>query len=324
MLKTNGIKTVEFYVEAEGENIVNWNTNFSIKKKINKNNTDYVNNHMFPPLRSYLNEAENKNGIYDKKFITNFDPKKTPLYVSQNCIRFNLYKDEKYITCNIKNKKDVSEMLASLTGLTRGYLIQNLGFRRTSCLYISDFNDTLHNLNYEQFTKQSFEDVGSEKVYKSNSFFSKFTAGKTRYIAKGFINIEELQFICLDNRYGRMSAELSPSQIGGVKENIENYIKSLDITGEKTPRLSFSKNYKRFNNVGRSYLKPEAGFVLNDDAMDILVNELLERIRGLQILRTGGYMNVTNLDVFYNSTPTIFTGKEKEKKEKYFEYYVEG
>merc|ERR1712224_129461 len=67
--------------------------------------------------------------------------------------------------------------------------------------------------------------------------------------------------------------------------------------GEKNPEVIYSNNYVR---VGAIANKGEAGVLLNDDALDLIIEEMLSRIKNLYIQQAKGYLKVESLDVDYN------------------------
>ena len=77
---------------------------------------------------------ENSDDYDDIDFIKN------PLYISQNCIRHHLFRNQAY---DIHYAKDstLEKVLASITGLIRGYVVPASQCKRTSPLLIEDFVD---------------------------------------------------------------------------------------------------------------------------------------------------------------------------------------
>jgi hypothetical protein len=46
----------------------------------------------------------------------------------------------------------------------------------------------------------------------------------------------------------------------------------------------------------------EAGILLNDDAIDLVVNDIIERIKGLVIKQSKGHLSVDSITVSYSTT----------------------
>ena len=137
-----------------------------------------------PKLRGYTNltgKVKDETGYKYKKEATDLDFQKTPLYISQNCVRHHLFREQAF-DLHHAAEKDATKILTSLTGLVRGYVIPVSQYKRTSPLLLEDFVDQLGNGNFEQFVQAGECD--------SSSFFSKTTFGDTKYISYGSLSIE--------------------------------------------------------------------------------------------------------------------------------------
>lgn len=192
MEKITGIKSVDFKITALGHGVVNWNGPTTLS---NEGRT--VDNHTLPKLRGYTNltgKVKDETGYKYKKEATDINFKETPLYISQNCIRHHLFRAQAF-DLHFAAEKNLEKVLASITGLVRGYVVPSSQCKRTSPLLLEDFVDQLGNGNFEQFGQAGERD--------SSSFFSKTTFGDTRYISYGSLSIEQLQFISLDNKFDR-------------------------------------------------------------------------------------------------------------------------
>src|SRR5690606_7972223 len=158
-------------------------------------------------------------GFRYKKEPTDINFKETPLYISQNCIRHHLFREQAF-DLHFAAEKSLEKVLASLTGLIRGYVVPASQCKRTSPLLLEDFVDQLGNGNFEQFGQAGERD--------SSSFFSKTTFGDTKYISYGSISMEQLQFISLDNKFDRAAMIIKDNQGDEVAKLVENFIKSLN------------------------------------------------------------------------------------------------
>jgi len=306
-MKKFGIKSVDIKIEADGFGIVNWNGSASL---FLAGGTEKVDNHILPKVRGLdIHRVHNLKQIDDR----------ARLYISQNCIRQAIFKDYSYGLKNV-TLDNVSDVLCSILGLVRGYVIaeNKTSLKRKSSLYITDFvssEDT--KLNYEQFTQAGARD--------STSIYSKHTTGKTEYTAHASINIEDLQFLPLEDSLGRSCFREILSEQEGLElaEKITKSLIELDFSGEKNPQAVFSNNYKRVNSICKV---GEAGILLNDDAIDIIVKEIISLIENLSIVRTAGYVRVNKIIVDYNSGIPLrikndIDSIETEKTEKYNVYY---
>lgn len=286
MSKITGIKSVDFKIKAFGHGVVNWNGPTSLS-----NEGKTVDNHTLPKLRGYTNltgRIKEETGYKYKKEATDINFKETPLYISQNCIRHHLFKEQAF-DLHYADKQNVDEVLASLTGLIRGYVIPSSQFKRTSPLLIEDFVDQLGNGNFEQFGQAGERD--------SSSFFSKTTFGDTQYEAYGSISIEQLQFISLDNKFDRASMVIEDTQGEELAQKITDFIQSLDTSRE--PKATFHENYVR---KGTIFDIGETGILLDEIAIDILINTTLQMLQDLAIKQAKGYMYVDKIEVDYNDS----------------------
>lgn len=286
MSKITGIKSVDFKIKAFGHGVVNWNGPTSLS-----NEGKTVDNHTLPKLRGYTNltgRIKEETGYKYKKEATDINFKETPLYISQNCIRHHLFKEQAF-DLHYADKQNVAEVLASLTGLIRGYVIPASQYKRTSPLLIEDFVDQLGNGNFEQFGQAGERD--------SSSFFSKTTFGDTEYEAHGSISVEQLQFISLDNKFDRASMTIEDTQSEDLAQKITDFVKSLDPSQE--PRATFHENYVR---KGTIFDTGEAGILLDDTAIDVLINTTLQMLQDLAIKQAKGYMYVDKIEVDYNDS----------------------
>jgi len=190
-------------------------------------------------------------------------------------------------------------VLASVTGLVRGYVVPSTQNKRTSPLLMEDFVDQLGNGNFEQFGQAGERD--------SSSFFSKTTFGDTEYKSYGSISIEQLQFISLDKKFDREAMEVKDGQGEEVAQAVQEFIQSLD--GSLKPRAIFHPNYVR---KGTIFEEGEVGILLDDDATKALINHILERIQNLSIRQAKSYMYVDTVLVDYNDSNRMMRIKSNE------------
>ena len=286
MQKVTGIKSVDFKIRAFGHGVVNWNGPTTLS---NEGRT--VDNHTLPKLRGYTNltgKVKDETGYKYKKEATDIDFQKNPLYISQNCIRHHLFRDQAF-DLHFAAEKSLEQVLASLTGLIRGYVVPASQCKRTSPLLLEDFVDQLGNGNFEQFGQAGERD--------SSSFFSKTTFGDTEYISYGSISIEQLEFISLDNKFDRAAMIIKDNQGQAVAQKVQDFIQSL--APERNPKATFHANYVR---KGTIYQEGEVGILLDQVAIDILIKTTLELISNLSIRQAKGYMYVDSIEVDYNDS----------------------
>lgn len=312
MNKIEGIKSVDFKISASGSGVVNWNGSFKV---YNPTAGKSVENHQLPKMRNVdpLRLEKLNDEILSK----------AQLIVSQNCFRHELFKNE---TANLKsvNIENVLDVLCSLTGLVRGYVIAdkttNLSLKRKSCLLLEDLIDETTILRYEQFSNSGERN--------ETSIYSKTNADKTNYTAYGSIVIEDLQFIVLEDSFGRSAYHdvISIEDGKKVEGMLNDYLKSLDFEGTLNPQVVFHKNYVRNGSIMKN--QGEAGLLLNDTAIDLLVKEILERIASVFIKQAKGYLVVDNVLVDYNTKSPMRIKKDESivnsfKNNDYAIYYHE-
>ena len=328
MEKITGIKSVDFEVVAYGHGVVNWNGSTTVR---GSDGLD-INNHSMPKLRGYSNLTgeESEKGHKFKKEATDIDFKETPLYISQNCIRHHLFREQAYDLHFAKTVEDVKELLASVTGLVRGYVVTIKGSpvqpKRTSALLIEDFVEQWGNGNFEVMSRAGSKEKEENKKgqMKSDSFFTKTTFGDTKYIAYGSISIEQLQFISLSPNFDRCAMPITDTDGEEFAKQIQDFIKSLDPSRE--PKATFHTNFVR---KGAIYKQGEAGILLDDTAIDILVETTLNMIENLVIRQAKGYMYVDSVSRDYNSSNKMMRIKRTRslndvipiKKEPYAVYF---
>ena len=286
MEKVTGSTSVDFKIKAFGHGVVNWNGPTTLSSEGRT-----VDNHTLPKLRGYTNltgKIKDETGYKYKKEATDINFKETPLYISQNCIRHHLFREQAF-DLHFAGEKSLDKVLASITGLVRGYVVPASQCKRTSPLLIEDFVDQLGNGNFEQFGQAGERD--------SSSFFSKTTFGDTEYISYGSISIEQLEFISLDNKFDRCAMVIKDNQGEAVAQQVQSFIQSL--APNRNPKATFHSNYVR---KGTIYEQGEVGILLDQDAIDILVQTTLEMIHNLSIRQAKGYMYVDSLEVDYNDS----------------------
>ncbi len=295
--KITGIRSVDFKIIAKGHGVVNWNGPTTLVGDGGKT----VDNHTMPKLRGYTNLSgkEKDTGYKYKKEATDIDFKKNPLYISQNCVRHHLFREQAF-DVHYATEKNIQNLIASMTGLMRGYVVPASQNKRTSPLLLEDFVDQLGNGNFEQFGQAGERD--------SSSFFSKTTFGDTEYISYGSISIEQLEFISLDKKFDRASMTVKTGEGEKVAKLVEDYIQSIDEKG-RSPKALFHENYVR---NGTIFEEGEVGILLNSDAVDVLIDATLDKLKELTIRQAKSYMYVDEVMVDYNDSSNMMRIKQDE------------
>jgi hypothetical protein len=296
--KITGIRSIDFKIIAKGHGVVNWNGPTSLRLDSGKT----ADNHTMPKLRGYSNltgKEKEDTGYKYRKEATDIDFKETPLYISQNCVRHHLFKAQAF-DLHYADRKNIKNVLASITGLVRGFVVPATQNKRTSPLLLEDFVDQLGNGNFEQFGQAGERD--------SSSFYSKTTFGDTEYISYGSINIEQLQFISLDKKFDREAMEIKTGEGEKVAKLLEEYIVSIDTKG-RSPKASFHENCVR---NGTIFEEGENGIILNDDAVAVVIDETLKMLNELSIRQAKSYMYVDEVIVDFNDSTQMMRIKHDE------------
>ncbi|MBF0275863.1 MAG: hypothetical protein HQK84_11590, partial [Nitrospinae bacterium] len=287
MKKITGIKSVDFKIEALGHGVVNWNGPTTLTGDGGKT----VDNHTLPKLRGYTNltgKIKDETGYKYKKEATDINFKETPLYISQNCIRHHLFRDQAF-DLHYAGDKNLEKVLASVTGLIRGYVVPSSQCKRTSPLLMEDFVDELGNGNFEQMGRSGGKEKEMNKKGedKSSTFFSKTTFGDTKYTSYGSISIEQLQFISLDKKFDRPAMVIKEGEGEGIAKTVQDFIQGLNP--DLKPQATFHTNYVR---NGTIFEEGENGILLNSDAIRALIEFTLQQISELSIRQAKSYMYV--------------------------------
>ena len=312
MQKVTGIKSVDFKIKALGHGVVNWNGPTNLAQESGTT----VDNHTLPKLRGYTNLSGKvkDTGYKYRKEPTDIDFEKTPLYISQNCIRHHLFRDQAF-DIHYAAERSLQGVLASITGLVRGFVVPSSQCKRTSPLLLEDFVDQLGNGNFEQFGQAGERD--------SSSFFSKTTFGDTEYESYGSISIEQLQFISLDKKFDRAAMVITEGQGEEVAQAVQDFIQALNPN--LSPQAVFHANYVR---GGTIFEEGENGILLNNDAVAALVKHTLQMISELSIRQAKSYMYVDSIEVDYNDSHKMMRIKRGESTNpqpsgKYAVYFYE-
>ncbi len=299
--KVTGIKSVDLKIAASGNGAVNYNGTVSLMGPKGME----IKNHMMPKLRGYTNETgkvREDSGYRFKKSASEVNFIENPLYISQNCIRHHLFKDQSYdfhFASKKGSDKDPKHLLLSISGLLRGFVVPSTQCKRKSPLLIEDFVDHLGNGNFEQ--------LGNSGSKDSNSIFSKTTFGNTEYTSFASISIEELQFISLDKKFDREAYVLKNKKEGLLlADELTDLLKDFDPNFKGSPAAEFGEYYRK----GSIYKEVECGLLLNQDAIKLLIVSMIELIEELSINQAKGWMSVDGIECDYNDSGSMMRIKK--------------
>ena len=269
-----------------------------------------VKNHTMPKLRGYTNKSgkfkEKEDGPdYEyRKHADDINLKETQLYISANCFKHHLFREQAY-DLHFAQTNNAIEALCSITGLVRGYMITKgtEPLKKQAALFVEDSVDQLGNGNVEILSRcgdrenekgELKRDGKTEK--KANSFFTKLTFGDTEYETYASFNIEELQFISLDSKFDRKALSVSEKNREKAAEAVQDFICSINTNPDLKPVATFGHYVRK----GTIYHQSQEGILLNNDAIQVLIDVMINRIRELCIRQGQGYMVVQDVTVDYN------------------------
>lgn len=296
-----GIKNVDFIITATGEGIVNSNGSFSV---YNPAAGKVVNNHMFPKLRG-MDPMQRLAKAGEGSMVVNLSDSaigSAQLIVSAECIRASIFKDVSFGLAQV-TVENVASVLASLHGLVRGYLITEGGrnFARKSPLFVTDFECANPGLVFNQGTNSKARGTENE----ATSIYSYFKTDRDLgYIGKASLSIEDLQFIPMENSLGRSSFDhqISVAKGNAVAERITQFLTDIAKDGQ-VPEARFVRKVVRVGSVSQS---GDAGILLNDDALRVVIDQIKDLIESLYIRQGKGFLQVVDVLVDYNDGNRVF------------------
>lgn len=274
------VKQVNFKFELEGNGIVNfdsgdqkylWNRE---SKEGNKNKfTSSDNNNVYAKKFYYRDE----NGVLRYK-----------IKISSDALRNAIFKGDAIATnptiCH--HKSLLNSFIGSTLGLVRGYMFagKNETLKRKSPLTITAAVQTNNAESHMEFHSRSGQKkINDDSDSGDTSIFNKETIGEITYEGKGFINLQDLEFISCDPIFDRYSF------------NSDDY---------EILKTFLSKNIPGFNSeLGYYTLKSslidvaEYGIKLNNQNVLFLVKEALKRIFEISIVKAGAYAKISKLSV---------------------------
>lgn len=176
--------------------------------------------------------------------------------------------------------------------IIRGYMYADASsqtIKRASAYSIADaeiVNDVVSNIEVRTTTGPR----------NDTSLFFEESIGKTEYSAVGFIDLDSLSFISLDNRADRLA--ILPED----KENVlANLIKAF---GEDSVETGY---YFKKDTADILY---ENGIVLGNSALNVLVKDLLNKISKINIQSKGHFAQTSKLEIRYIDDPLNQLGED--------------
>lgn len=320
MSKKNFIKAVEFKITARGEGIVNHNGSSPV---YNPAAGKTIENHLMPKILGFNPMVRMKTTEGDKTMpLSLADPmwETAAIYVSPACMRkalFSYFDNIQEVTRDM-----AAEVLSNPDGLMRGYLITEGGanFARKSPLRLGKMICWEPGLVYNQGSKS-----GARTETSIYSYFE--TKPDIEYVGYGSISIEDF-FIPLENTMGRSQySEVVTKKDGeALAATITQNLK--DQSGREDVGAKFVLAARRKGASKKGFT--EAGIMLNEAAIDFIIENFLDNLRTLVIRQGKGHLYVTDVALDYNDghsmrikTPGRESQVQPTKTKPYYEYFEE-
>jgi hypothetical protein len=273
------IKEVKFQISMEGSGLVNfdsgdqkhlWNRE---SKNGNKNKFTSIDNNNVYGKKSFIRLEDNSLG-YDNK-------------ISAECLRNSIFRgDAIAINPSISHHKSLLyQFIGSVLGLIRGYVFAgDETIKRKSPLTIIIANKTNNAESCMEFHARSGQKKKNDDSGKSDTtVYNKETIGDITYQSRGFINIQNLEFLSCDPIHDKYA--FNPDDYNILKfylsKSLPNFNSDLGYYSLKTAQSD----------------APEYGVKLTNEQIVYLIKETLKRILNIKILRATAYAKVDSLKV---------------------------
>ena len=212
---------------------------------------------------------------------------------------------------------------ASKEALVRGYMIANKGctYKRASSLYIDDasvvpdedsntaeFNVALctSSAKKKENTKKGDDDTSDTSMFRAESF------SKAKLVAEGYLDLQDIGFISLDNRFDRLA--FFDDQGVYLKKYRDALKKSLKCSDD----IPEPQHYARVANS----IYVEFGIQLTDDQIKCLIKDTFTRLYNFRLTKRTGSLRVSSvefrpvykgefaIDYQYGNIPWTFTNSK--------------
>ena len=326
----------------------NFNNIKSITGKVTFNGTGSINNdsnyqkNVLYNLGFKINGADkdfNDNVTYHKKeFFKENGENKFRYKVSHDCIRHAMFNEEMpyYNNGLIYLPHVLYNGITSPTMIARGYMFTEkkikLNLKKKSAFCISDAlsKDVCDTIVVETCSragnpgkKQVIETIdknGNTKITTkgATSLFVRENVGEHEYEATFGIDLTELQFIPLDDFYGRKSANID------TKESIDLYISCMKRNFETSEEIEIKPYYLKTSIMGEECA--EEGILLTEEMVNKVIHTILNKLIKTKIERPslGGFFNFKGIELTINfadgSEKTITVTSENDINGIFFGY----
>lgn len=279
------IKKINFKLELEGRGVVNFDGDEQ-RSFLNEHcGTKYFNENYKLAKKSFTKKNNSKISFVDKNGKEYYDDTDYKLKISSSCLRNAIFNND----FNVQNPRIciassiLAYFISSIPGLLRGYTAMeygNFGVTRKSpltcpCALQNDNSVSYMELHSNSAPKEKVEDKGSTSLYYSEN------VGDISYETKGFIDLQELQFLSCDPFFGRYM--FNSQWLEGEKPLIDEVFKQHYGT---TP---YKKGYFSSSITTLTKHLGEQGLLFNEDFVIFLVKEQVKRLLNININRAESY-----------------------------------
>ncbi len=275
------VKSIKFKFKLVGEGIVNFDSSdqrfiWNKQKGIIKDTNDIKYDNVSFAKGTY---KKTKEGFLEKT-----------VKISSDCLRHNIHVESmEHHTANSSNDKvTLNKYTASTDCLLRGFALMDEGLFRKG-YNITSAKNTTNSISTIDVHSKSGQKISTEDT-AGNSFFYKESCGDMLYEGKGDIDLKNLQFISIDDIFGRRSV---------ADDSSEFYRQCLEKTlGSKVEQPKHYVNNKSTIEI------PERGIVLTNEQQVFLVREFFKRLASVYIGKSsGGYAQISEIQIKYVESP---------------------
>lgn len=274
-MEDKSLKRIDIRVEMEGQGGINYDTKeqkFFLNKHCGRKN---ISNDNVTYLKKayYKLETPTEDGAEYGYFSK----------ISSNCIRHEIFKgccDGDTVIWQFP--KIAVTYITSPECFSRGYMKADgdNSFRKKTCLYVTDAIDKNAIISEEQHSTSGDRD--------SNSLHYKENVGETHYCFDACFDVEQAQFLSVDDFNGRIG--IDPSYIEG--ENL--YEKEMVKIYHRVPYTRGVYSNK-CQTLGNYY--GEDGLLFDDEYVNSLIKDNIKRILGINITRAGGWTRTKKVEI---------------------------
>ena len=265
------VKEIALRFNAKGEGIVNYDA-------ITKPNTDYFKewhkNTKFAKKIWFRNEETNE---IDYKIA-----------ISSDLIRTSVFNNHLKSPTITHHPKLMCDYFSNIDSLLRGWMFPvsgTLGFKRKSPVTLSKLIQTNNTKSVLEIgTKRGeieLKDIENLDEKKSTSLRNSETIGHIEYSGTGFIDIQQLQFLSLDDMFDRLA--FNSDYFDTFKEIFKN-------------KYGFELTSKHYLMLTESTKFPEKGVLFDTDILNLFVRHLLKNLYDFNVKRNTSYVHMSDLE----------------------------